>query len=40
MPDEEDCAGTPSGTDDEYHERKPCCRGCRKKECEEEDETT
>ena len=41
---EHDCDGGPMGTDDECAhpkecaEPKSCCRGCKKRECEEEDE--
>lgn len=42
---DDDSEGTPMGSDDECigprddcTERKPCCRGCKRRECEEEDE--
>ena len=34
---EHDCDGGPMGTDDECKNPKPCCRGCKRKR-EEEDE--
>ena len=52
MPDEHDCEGTNSGSDEECEgspmtyggectEKRPCCRGCDKdKKCEGEDAQT